>query len=329
MKANTINGDDVVLSTRNLRVNLYTKRGVGKAVDGVSFDLRRGETLGLVGESGCGKSITALSIIGLHPTPAARIVGGQVLFHGRDLVQMSPDELRQHRGKRIAMILQDPMTALNPVFTVGNQLAEPLRLHQRMRGKGLWKRAVELLKLLRIPGAETRLGDYPHQFSGGMRQRVVGAIAISCNPKVLIADEPTTSLDVTVQAAYLALLKEIQRNTQLAILFITHDFGVVARMCNRVAVMYAGKIVETAPTWDLFDHPAHPYTEALLHSVPDVRTGTERLASIEGQPPSIFSELKGCPFAPRCKYVMDRCRSTFPAETEINAGHTASCWRYA
>jgi oligopeptide/dipeptide ABC transporter ATP-binding protein len=329
MKANTINGDDVVLSTRNLRVNLYTKRGVGKAVDGVSFDLRRGETLGLVGESGCGKSITALSIIGLHPTPAARIVGGQVLFHGGDLVQMSPDELRQHRGKRIAMILQDPMTALNPVFTVGNQLAEPLRLHQRMRGKGLRKRAVELLKLLRIPGAETRLGDYPHQFSGGMRQRVVGAIAISCDPEVLIADEPTTSLDVTVQAAYLALLKEIQRNTQLAILFITHDFGVVARMCNRVAVMYAGKIVETAPTWDLFDHPAHPYTEALLNSVPDVRTGTERLASIEGQPPSIFSELKGCPFAPRCKYVMDRCWSTFPAETEIKGGHSASCWRYA
>jgi oligopeptide/dipeptide ABC transporter ATP-binding protein len=329
MKSSSNNGDKVVLSARDLKVYFYTKRGVGKAVDGVSFDLYRGETLGLVGESGCGKSITALSIIGLHPKPAARIAGGQVLFHGDDLLKKSPKELRQYRGKRIAMILQDPITALNPVFTIGDQVAEPLRLHRRLGGKKLWQRAVELLKLLRIPAPERRLGNYPHQFSGGMRQRVVGAIALSCNPEVLIADEPTTSLDVTVQAAYLALLKEIQQKTQVAILFITHDFGVVARMCDRVVVMYAGKVVETAPTWDLFDHPAHPYTEALLNSVPNVRTGIRRLASIEGQPPSIYNELKGCPFAPRCKYVMDRCWEGFPAETEVGAGHRTSCWRYA
>src|SRR5688500_11726500 len=214
-------GRDVVLSVRDLQTHFYTQRGVGKAVDGVSFDLHRGETLGLVGESGCGKSMTSLSIVGLYPRPAARIVGGQILFDGEDLVQLSPGELRRYRGKRLAMILQDPMSALNPVFTINNQLSEPLRLHQHLRGGGLRQRAIELLKLLRIPAPDQRLSSYPHQFSGGMRQRVVGAIGLSCSPEVLIADEPTTSLDVTVQAAYLALLKDIQRETDLAILFIT------------------------------------------------------------------------------------------------------------
>jgi ABC-type dipeptide/oligopeptide/nickel transport system ATPase component len=255
---------------------------VGKAVDGVSFDLHRGETLGLVGESGCGKSITSLSIVGLHPQPASRIVGGQILFDGVDLRQLPPQKLRHYRGKRLAMVLQDPMTALNPVFTIADQLGEPLRLHQRLRGPRLKARAIELLKLLRIPAPEGRLKNYPHQFSGGMRQRVVGAIGLSCGPEVLIADEPTTALDVTVQAAYLALLKDIQRQTELAILFITHDFSVVARMCDRVAVMYAGKVVEPAPTWELFDRPAHPYAEALRNSVPDVRVGVSRLYAIEG-----------------------------------------------
>jgi oligopeptide/dipeptide ABC transporter ATP-binding protein len=319
---------DVVLSVRDLQTHFYTQRGVGKAVDGVSFDLHRGETLGLVGESGCGKSMTSLSIVGLYPRPAARIVGGQILFDGEDLVQLSPGELRRYRGKRLAMILQDPMSALNPVFTINNQLSEPLRLHQRLRGGGLRQRAIELLKLLRIPAPDQRLSSYPHQFSGGMRQRVVGAIGLSCSPEVLIADEPTTSLDVTVQAAYLALLKDIQRETDLAILFITHDFGVVARMCDRVAVMYAGRIVETDPTWELFDKPAHPYAEALLNSVPDVRTGTKRLYAIEGYPPSIYERPVGCPFASRCPYVMPHCKETYPPAVEIAPGHQTSCWRH-
>jgi oligopeptide/dipeptide ABC transporter ATP-binding protein len=269
-----------------------------------------------------------LSIVGLHPQPASRIVGGQVVFDGADLIKLFPDQLRRYRGKRLAMILQDPMSALNPVFTVRNQLSEPLRMHQGLRGRSLRERSIELLKLLRIPAPERRLGSFPHQFSGGMRQRVVGAIGLSRSPEVLIADEPTTSLDVTVQAAYLALLKDIQRQTELAILFITHDFGVVARMCDRVAVMYAGKIVETAPTWELFDHPAHPYAEALLNSVPDVRLGTKRLYAIEGYPPSIYDKPPGCPFAPRCPVVMPQCQTAYPPEVEVVPGHTTSCWRH-
>ncbi|MGE3536255.1 MAG: ABC transporter ATP-binding protein [Candidatus Tectimicrobiota bacterium] len=319
---------DVVLAVRDLQTYFFTQRGTGKAVDGVSFDLQRGETLGLVGESGCGKSMTSLSIVGLHPRPASRIVGGQILFEGEDLVQLPPDRLRRYRGKRLAMILQDPISALNPVFTIQNQLGEPLRLHQGLHGGRLQERAIELLKLLRIPAPAQRLRSYPHQFSGGMRQRVVGAIGLSCNPEVLIADEPTTSLDVTVQAAYLALLKDIQRQTNLAILFITHDFGVVARMCDRVAVMYAGKIVETAPTWDLFDTPAHPYTEALLNSVPDVRRGTTRLYAIEGYPPSIYERPPGCPFAARCAYATSHCTQAYPPGVEVAEGHWVSCWRH-
>jgi oligopeptide/dipeptide ABC transporter ATP-binding protein len=319
----------LILQVRDLKTYFFTKRGVGKAVDAVSFDLRRGETLGLVGESGCGKSVTALSIVGLHPRPAARVVGGEVLFHGDDLLKKPPGELRRFRGKRIAMILQDPLSALNPVFTVRNQIGEPLRLHQGLRGRRLTERAIQLLTLLRIPAAERRLGDYPHHFSGGMRQRVVGAIALSCNPEVLIADEPTTSLDVTVQASYLALLKDIQRRTDLSILFITHDFGVVARMCDRVAVMYAGKVVEQAATAELFDRPAHPYTEALLNSVPDARRAATRLVSIDGSPPSIYAPRMGCPFAPRCRDVMSRCAEEFPPAREVRDGHRVSCWKYA
>ncbi len=324
-----MNGRRVVLQVRDLRTYFFTKRGVGKAVDGVGFDLRKGETLGLVGESGSGKSVTALSIVGLHPAPAARVVSGEVLFEGEDLLKKSPRELRRYRGRRAAMILQDPMSALNPVFTIKDQIAEPLRLHQGLRGRSLTERVIELLRLLRIPAPERRLASYPHQFSGGMRQRVVGAIALSCSPQVLIADEPTTSLDVTVQASFLALLKDIQRRTDLSILFITHDFGVVAKMCDRVAVMYAGKIVETAPTWELFDRPAHPYTEALLGSVPDVRLGAKRLVSIEGSPPSIYALRPGCPFAPRCQGVMPRCHVEFPPEREVTNDHRTSCWKHA
>jgi oligopeptide/dipeptide ABC transporter ATP-binding protein len=317
----------VVLSVRNLKTYFFTRRGTGKAVDGVSFDLRRGETLGLIGESGSGKSVAALSITGLHPRPAARVVGGEVLFHGEDLLKKSPAELRRYRGKRIATVFQDPMTALNPVFTVGDQLAEPLKLHEGLRGRALHERALDLLKLLRIPAAERLLGHYPHQFSGGMRQRVVSAIALSCNPEILIADEPTTALDVTIQAAYLALLSDIKRKTGVSILFITHDFGVVAKTCDRVAVMYAGRIVESARTATLFAQPAHPYTVALLNSVPDLRAGKQRLVSIEGRPPGLYERPAGCPFAPRCPLVMDRCREEFPPQVTLADEQVASCWK--
>jgi oligopeptide/dipeptide ABC transporter ATP-binding protein len=320
--------DGTVLSVRDLRVHFVTGRGTGRAVDGVSFDLRRGETMGLVGESGCGKSVTALAIVGLHPRPAARVVGGQVLFRGEDLVQKTPRELRRYRGKHIAMVLQDPMTALNPVFTIRNQLGESLRLHQKLRGARLTRRAMELLRLLRIPAPEERLRAYPHTFSGGMRQRLIGAIAISGGPEVLIADEPTTSLDATIEAAYLALLRDIQRQTGLAILYISHDLGVVARICDRVTVMYAGKVVESAPAAELFARPAHPYTEALLRAVPDVRSATERLASIEGSPPSIYDLPPGCPFVTRCPVALSRCREQFPATVELRPAHAVSCWRY-
>ena len=320
--------DEVVLSVKDLQVHFFTKQGTGKAVDGATFDLRHGETLGLVGESGCGKSVTALSIMGLHPKPASRIVGGQVLFRGDDLLRKTPAEMREYRGKRIAMVLQDPMTALNPVFTIADQLFGPLRLHQKLRGGNLKRRAIELLRMLRIAAPEDRLKSYPHQFSGGMRQRVVSAIALSCEPELLIADEPTTALDVTVEAAYTALLKDIQREKQVAILYITHDFGVVARMCDRVAVMYAGRVVETAPTWELLDRPAHPYGEALVNSVPDVRLGAKRLASIEGYPPTIYDRPEGCPFAPRCQYVMSRCTKEFPPKVEVGPEHTTNCWRH-
>ena len=320
--------DQLALQVRDLRTHFFTKRGVGKAVDGVSFDLRRGETLGLVGESGCGKSMTALSVMRLNPKPASRIVGGEVLLNGEDLLQKPEREMRKYRGRHIGLILQDPMSALNPVFTIGSQLYEPLRIHRKLRRLRLRERAIELLTRLRIPAAKSRLSSFPHQFSGGMRQRVLGAIAMSCDPEVLIADEPTTSLDVTVQAAFLELLKDIQRQSRLAILFITHDFGVVARMCDRVAVMYAGKIIETADTRTLFDAPTHPYTEALLHSVPDVNLQITQLHSIEGQPPSIYDVPAGCPFAPRCPYVQSRCRQEFPPEKPLADGHTVSCWRY-
>jgi oligopeptide/dipeptide ABC transporter ATP-binding protein len=319
---------DVILEVRDLRTHFFTRRGVGQAVNGVSFVLRAGETLGLVGESGCGKSLACLSVIRLNPRGASRIVGGQVLFRGEDLLRKSARDMRRYRGRHIAMVLQDPMTALNPVFTIGNQLREPLALHQKLRGRRLTERAVEVMRLVRIPAPETRLRSYPHQFSGGMRQRTVGAIALSCGPEVLIADEPTTALDVTIQAAYLDLLRDIQRRTRLAILFVTHDFGVVAQMCDRVAVMYAGRIVETADTGTLFTAPAHPYTEALLRSVPDVQEEVARLYAIEGQPPSIYDPPPGCPFAPRCPVAEARCRETFPPERELSPGHVVSCWRH-
>ncbi|MQA80500.1 MAG: ATP-binding cassette domain-containing protein [Streptosporangiales bacterium] len=320
----------LVLSVEDLQIYFYSRRGVGKAVDGVSLDLYRGQTLGVVGESGSGKSVTAAALVGLLPKPAARILGGRILFNGEDLTDKSNDQWRAYRGKHIAMILQDPLSALNPVFTIGNQVYEPLKLHKRLSGTPLKQRAIELLRLMRIPAAADRLNSYPHQFSGGMRQRVVGAIGLAGEPEVLIADEPTTALDVTAQAAYIRLLKDVQRRTNLAMLFITHDFGIVGDVCDRVAVMYAGRVVETASTRSIFHAPSHPYTKALLRSVPDLKKGADRLVSIPGAPPSIYGQPAGCRFHPRC-WLYDqlgqpeRCRTDVPALSSVAESHTAAC----
>lgn len=316
-----------ILVVRDLKTFFFTRTGVVKAVDGVSFSLMPGETLGIVGESGSGKSMTALSIMRLIPQPAGRIVGGEVLFEGDDLLQKSQRQMQRIRGRQICMILQDPMTSLNPVFTIGNQLIETLRENQVNNHRGFRQRAIELLHKVRIASPQIRLSNYPHEMSGGMRQRVVGAIALAGTPKVLIADEATTSLDATIQAQYLMLLKEIQTETGLSIIFITHDFGIVARMCDRVAVMYAGKIVETANVRDLFNKPAHPYTEALMRSVPNVDADVDSLYSIEGQPPALDNLPPGCSFAPRCPYVFERCKRDYPATLSAGKDHTAACWR--
>ena len=320
--------DTAVLEVRDLHVQFRTKRGVGRAVNGATFDLRSGETLGLVGESGSGKTITALSIVGLHPQPAARITGGSILFDGKDLSRLSAGDLRRYRGRRIGLIPQDPMTSLNPVFSIAVQMFETLRMRLPPKAAALRERAVQLLSMLHIAAPRERLGAFPHQLSGGMRQRIVGAIVLGGQPQVIIADEPTTSLDATVQAAYLEVLREIQEKTETAILFITHDFGVVAALCDRVAVMYAGYVVETAATQALFDRPAHPYTQALIASVPDLETMPERLPSIQGQPPSIYALPQGCPFASRCAHVMEKCRQEFPPVRETEPDHTVACWLY-
>lgn len=314
-----------LLEVRDLRTHFFTRRGVVKAVDGVTFSLDRGETLGLVGESGCGKTITCLSILRLVPRPAGRIVGGQIIFDGQDLLQKSEEEMREIRGSRISMVLQDPMTSLNPAFTIGSQVGEAISLHQKARGRTLWERVKEILRQVRIPSPEIAVRYYPHQMSGGMRQRVVGAIAISCQPDLLIADEPTTSLDVTIQAQYLKLLKDVQQQLGAAMIFITHDFGIVARMCDRVAVMYAGKIVESATTRELFNHPTHPYTVALLKSLPKLEVRVDKLYSIEGQPPSLLNLPAGCSFAPRCDGASERCREESPSLAQVGEGHAVSC----
>lgn len=320
---------DVVLDVRDLRTHLFTRRGIGKPVDGVSFQLRAGRTLGLVGESGSGKSMTAVSLLQLHPQPAARIVSGQVLFKGEDLLRKPPAELRAYRGRHLAYVPQDPLSALNPVFTVGAQLHEAMAIHLRLEPARLLERAIGLLRRVHVPSPEERMRAFPHQLSGGTRQRVVSAMGIACDPEVLIADEPTTSLDVTVQAVYLDLLREIQRERGIAILFITHDFGIVANLCDEVAVMYAGRIVEHAPTRRLFEVPAHPYTQALLGSLPDPTVEVAHLPAIPGQPPSIFALPGGCPFAARCDRVLERCGHEYPPMVITSDAHSAACWRLA
>ena len=308
-------------------MHYVTARGarVTKAVDEVSFTLEAGETLGIVGESGSGKTTLALSLLRLLPT-AARIVGGEVRFEGEDLVAKPERDMRHIRGKRIAMILQDPMASLNPLFTVGDQVAEPLRVHEGATRRNAWARAKELLRSVRIPAPEARVKEYPHQMSGGMRQRIVGAIGISCEPRLLIADEPTTSLDLTIQAQYLNLLRELQRAHGLALIFITHNLGIVAKMCDRVAVMYAGRMVESGPVKSIFDHPAHPYTRALLESIPRMSDPRQRLTAIDGQPPDLARLPAGCAFHPRCPDAIDRCRAEAPPESLVAVTHTARCW---
>ena len=319
---------DVILEVEDLHTYIFTGFGTVKAVDGVSFNLRQGEALAIVGESGSGKTMTALSLLQLQPRPAARIIKGAIRLEGENLLEKTEKEMREVRGRRISMILQDPQTSLNPVFTVGNQLIEAIRNHHGGEGKqSLIGRAIKSLKQVRVAAPDRRVEDYPHQISGGMKQRVVGAIAISCEPKIIIADEPTTSLDVTIQAQYLRLLREIQEATNLSLIFITHDFGIVARMCDRVMVMYAGRPVESGAVRDIFNHPAHPYTQALLHSVPSMDQDVERLYSITGHPPALWDLPEGCRFAARCPHADDRCRRDYPPSFDVGNGHTASCWR--
>jgi oligopeptide/dipeptide ABC transporter ATP-binding protein len=318
---------EIVLQVEDLHTSFFTRNGEVKAIDGISFFVREGETFGIVGESGCGKSVTALSILRLLPEPGGRITGGKIIFEGTDLLALSKKKMRAYRGRMISMILQDPMSSLNPVYTIGDQIGESVRLHQSLPDNMVQPEVISALRLLRIPTPEMILKNYPFQLSGGMRQRVVGAVAMSCRPHLLIADEPTTALDATIQAQYIALFKDIQKKTNVAIIFITHDFGVIGQMCHRVGVMYAGKIVETATTRELFKAPRHPYTSALIHSVPSLDRKDERLYSIEGQPPSLLNLPPGCRFAPRCPVAQDVCREQEPPEVDIGNNHSVSCWK--
>lgn len=316
-----------VLDVKDLKTVFRTRSGDVHAVNSVSFDLRPGELLGVVGESGSGKSVTMMSLIGLLPSPPAEVRAGEVLFEGEDLLSATPQRLREIRGDRIGFVFQDPMTSLNPVFTVGYQIMEPLRKHLGMDKKAARKRAVELLELVGIPDAERRLGDYPHQFSGGMRQRVMIAIALACDPDVLIADEPTTALDVTIQAQILELMKDLREKLGMAVIWITHDLGVIAGIADRVMVMYGGQVVEQAPVRELFGNPQHPYTRALLETVPSVSgERAEKLAVIEGQPPILSAQPMECPFRARCPVALDRCASENPLRVPVGHGHDVACF---
>jgi len=316
-----------LLEVRNLRTQFFTQDGVVKAVDDVSFHIMPGETLGVVGESGCGKSITAMSIMRLIPTPPGKIVGGEILFEGEDILKMSDEEVRSIRGNKIAMIFQDPMTSLNPVLTINRQISEALELHLGMSRSQARQRSIELLKMVGIPNAEERVDQYPHQFSGGMRQRVMIAMALSCNPRLLIADEPTTALDVTIQAQILDLMRNLQQEHNTALMMITHDLGVVAGMTDRIQVMYAGHIVETAPTEELFANPRHPYTVGLLNSIPRLDAQVkEKLQPIRGLPPDLIDLPDMCPFLPRCDYAREKCEQKNPPLLDVNERHRSACW---
>jgi len=316
-----------LLSVKDLRTHFFTQDGVVKAVDGVSFDVQEGETLGLVGESGSGKSVTALTILRLIPQPPGKIVGGEVNFQGVDLLKVDEETIRKIRGAKIAMIFQEPMTSLNPVLTIGRQVTEALELHMKMNKSESRKRAAELLQMVGIPDPLRRLDDYPHQFSGGMRQRVMIAMGLSCNPKLLLADEPTTALDVTIQAQVLELVKKLSDELGTSVILITHNLGVVARYADRVNVMYAGKLIETASAKDLYADPRHPYTLGLLASVPRLDEPRKvKLVPIEGSPPDLTHLPKGCPFRPRCRFAVDRCAEEHPPLMPMGERHFAACW---
>jgi oligopeptide transport system ATP-binding protein len=318
-----------LLEVKDLRAYFFKASGTVKAVDGVSFEIDRGRVLGLVGESGCGKTTIGNCLVNLLPKPKGKIVSGQILFNGEDLVTKSQREMRKYRGNHIAMIVQDPMSSLDPLFSIGNQISEAILAHRQMDGRQQEKKVEELMEKVRIPAPHERINNYPHQFSGGMRQRVVGAMALACSPELIIADEPTTSLDVTIQAQYLALLREIQEKEDLAMLFITHDLGIIAYICTNIAVMYAGKILEIGEVKEIYNHPAHPYTQALLQSIPRVDQRVEKLYGISGAPPNLNDLPEGCAFAPRCKQKLTRCDTDgFPPEVTISAGHRVRCWKY-
>jgi len=318
-----------LLDVRNLVTRFYTEDGVVHAVNGISYTLDEGESMAIVGESGSGKSVGVMSIMGLIPSPPGKVESGEVLYANRDLLKLTQEELRQIRGNEITMIFQDPMTSLNPVLTVGLQLTESLELHLGMSNAQAKERAVEMLQLVGIPNAEDRLDDYPHQFSGGQRQRIMIAMSLSCNPSILIADEPTTALDVTIQAQIIELVQKLQKELGMAIIWITHDLGVVAGMVEKLAVMYAGYIVEYGSVHELYKNTSHPYTLGLLKSIPQIDNRDRiRLFSIEGIPPDLLEEPKACPFAPRCIYAIDQCRAENPPLIDIAPNHSAACWRW-
>jgi peptide/nickel transport system ATP-binding protein len=321
-----------LLDVKNLKTYFFTDEGVVRAVDGVDLYIDQGETLGVVGESGCGKSVTALSIMRLIPQPPGKIVDGQILYNGLDLVTIPANKLRKIRGKEISMVFQEPMTSLNPVFTCGEQIAEALRLHEGLGRRDAMDKTVEMLKVVHIPNAERRVKEYPHQLSGGMRQRVMIAMALSCSPNLLIADEPTTALDVTIQAQILELLNELKSKLRMAVMLITHDMGVIAETAQRVVVMYAAKVAEEAPVGDLFKEPLHPYTQGLLRSIPRIDlAATEhlRLETIPGTVPTLRGDIApGCRFAPRCPFVKSVCTEQDPVLKEVKPGHKVSCWLY-
>jgi len=316
-----------LLQIKDLRTQFFTPDGVVNAVNGISFNLEEGETLGVVGESGCGKSVSVLSVMRLIPQPPGRIVGGEVWFQGRDLLKLNEEEIRQVRGNKIAMVFQDPMTSLNPVLTIGRQISEALVLHLGMDEHQALERSIELLEMVKIPEARARINDYPHQFSGGMRQRAMIAMALSCNPQLLIADEPTTALDVTIQAQIIDIVKELRRELGMAIIWITHDLGIVAGLVNRVQVMYAGYIVERTEVHEYYAHPQHPYSLGLLRSLPrlDARK-RQKLTPIDGLPPDLIGMPPGCPFYPRCSYHIQRCLEENPQLKEARPGHEVACW---
>ncbi len=319
---------NLLLEVKDLETQFSTPDGTVHAVNGISFSLKEGETLGVVGESGCGKSVTMLSVLRLIPMPPGKIVNGEILFQGQDLMKMSKEEVRHIRGAKISMIFQDPMTSLNPVLTIGRQMMEPLLLHLGMNKGQAEKRVAELLTMVGISDAEAHLSDYPHQFSGGMRQRVMIAMSLACNPELLIADEPTTALDVTIQAQIADLVKRLRDELGMAVIWITHDLGVVAGFAERVLVMYAGFIVENAPVIELYENPKHPYTTALLRSLPRVDGSSigQKLEIIEGLPPALLEKPVACPFAPRCKFVQDKCLKENPVLEERSPEHYVACW---